>query len=80
MVKLHKIELYIYGLNNQEDSDFEEFREIVLEGNGKMQSGAVSYYYHLGDVETKDVGEWEDDHPLNHIGNIEYCRKQFEKK
>ena len=58
LVKVHKLTVMIL--------DFEEMGadEVVGElENGSFPNDCISPY--VMDVQTRDIGEWSDDHPLN---------------
>ena len=53
---IHKIELYVIELNNQ--YGVEEIKTVI---ENALDDYLVSY----GKIETKDAGEWSDEHILN---------------
>lgn len=73
-MKAHKVELLIVdhdGLGSQEITD-------VIE-NIKYPNWCI--YPEVKSVETKDIGEWNDDHALNQLGeeSDKFYQKLFNK-
>lgn len=56
-MKLHKIELYVADLNN--DSSIEDVKTEIVDNISD------DFTLWIGTCKTKNIGEWDDDHPLN---------------
>jgi hypothetical protein len=54
-VKAHKIEVYVVDFEGYGSDEYVN----VIEGNRYLRGARV------GTVQTIDIGEWDDDHPLN---------------
>ncbi len=73
-MEVHRITLYVV------DMDFMGAEEVksVLE-NTRYPNRCISP--DVLDIETRDIGEWDDDHPLNKTATADdYYRKLFEKE
>ena len=55
-MKVHKLEIYAYEPNNDWDLD-----DVKIQ----IENGMGDCLIEFGKCETKDAGEWDDDHPLN---------------
>ena len=71
MAKIFKISGYLVDPNG--DYDAKDFVVGINEG--------FDAFGHHVKVEEVDIGEWDDDHPLNKIGcTVEECEKYFTAK
>jgi len=68
-MKLHKVELYIWGFNDDRDVDAKEFLEYVKDRERRDVVLVV------GDISTVELpNPTDDNYPLNKTGSLTYCR------
>jgi len=71
-INVHKIELYIWGLNDQEESTIDYVKQEIENGLDHSELSPI-----FGETRTVKLDvEWNDDIPLNLLDQqLEYARK-----
>ena len=73
MMEVHKVTLYIIDHDEIGKEGVKEILEITRYPNRCILPTVLS-------IESRDIGEWDDNHPLNMIDIAdEYCRKLFDQ-
>ena len=67
-MKMHKFEIHVLDFEDRGPEQYEEMLKYVRHIVGKV--------FH---VDTADIGEWSDDHPLNKTNKIGVWNKCYDK-
>jgi len=72
MTSVYRVEMFVLGLNNGYES--KDQLKSLLENIRHVE------FSHVSEIQETDIGEWDDDHPLNRSGHDKVYRSLFPEK